>query len=126
RNWDLVYSCANFLAFSNKFDFKPKAARDDNHVFCDLSACSLITGLDIGDIEICQQIVHKSQKFIGQVMAVVQNPTGTMNTEPRAQTYISYPLPNWGDKISNFTRVIFQISILHDDNRSRTRGKASD
>jgi hypothetical protein len=48
-----------------------------------------------------------------------------VNEETRTQTNVRGSLFNRRDEVVYFTRIVLQISILNDDDRTRTRRKAS-
>ena len=57
-------------------------------------------------------------------MAVIEDSARAMHEEARAETHIRDISFDGGNQMRNFAWIIFEISILHDDNRTRASSKS--
>jgi hypothetical protein len=90
----------------------------DDHVPCDLGLHRLIAGLDVGEVEISDQIAYESQEFVRKIVAKIEHPTRSSNEKSRAQTNVSQSFPDRADQLRNFPRMVFQVRVLDHDNIS--------
>ena len=76
---------------------KPKPLGFDHHVADNLASKRLVAGLDIGHVEVGQQIREERQPFVGQVVIEVEHARRTPHHESRAVDDIARCPPRSAD-----------------------------
>src|SRR6266498_249342 len=100
------------------FHFKSEAAGNDQHVANDLATKRLITGFNVGHVQVSQRIGKKRQKLVGEVVIEIENTRCSPDQKTGTKDNISVAIENRPNKTENVRRVIFEVGVLHDDDLS--------
>ena len=123
-NRHLIDGDAEFGYFRRDFNLEAKSSASDRHVADNLAAKRLITGFDIGHVNVRAQVRKKRQPFVGDVVIEVQHARRLAHQKARAVNHIRVAFHNWRNHVADFRRVVFQIGILHNDDLARRQRKA--
>src|SRR5207245_8662199 len=82
-NWNFVDGTAQLGDFRSHFDLKTESRRVYDHASNNVALKGFVTSLNVGHVEICQQIGCEGQNLVGKIVIEIQHSRGSFHDKAR-------------------------------------------
>ena len=114
RDRDLEQAASELRNLGGDLNLEPEAAAGNRHVADDVTAKRFVSGLDVRQIHVREQVREEGQRLVRKIVVEVQHPRRSPHQEARAIDDIGVVGENRRDHVLDVRWVVLEIRVLHD------------